>query len=213
MMRPLRVFVVDDHPMVVEGMLSMLSQQPSIEVAGHAMSAASCMGYFLHHTADVVLMDINLPDKSGIDLCKELKQKRPDVYILGISNFNQGSYVRQMIEKGASGYVLKTVSKEELLLAIETVSKGKVYMSHEAFKAMSKESERQQALPILTKREKEVLQLIAEGHTNPQIADKLFVSPSTVDSHRKNLLSKLEVNNTAALIKFAYENKLIEGHE
>lgn len=209
--QPIRVFIVDDHPMVVEGMTTMLQQEPSIEVAGYAMNAASCLGFFAHHEADVVLMDINLPDKSGIDLCKELKTKHPELKILGISNFNQGSYVREMITQGASGYVLKNVSKEELLEAIHLIKRGQQYLSFEAGKAMHQEDLRQRDLPLITKREKEVLLLIAEGLTNAAIAEKLFVSTSTVDSHRKSLLSKLEVRNTAALIKFALDHKLIEG--
>ena len=209
MKKPIRVFIVDDHPMVVEGMTSMLQQEPSLEVAGYAMNAASCLGFFINNSADVILMDINLPDKSGTDLCKELKDKFPGLKILGISNFNQGSYVREMMNQGASGYVLKNVSKEELLNAIHRVYEGQLYLSLEAGQAMRKESERQKDLPLITKREKEVLALIAEGLTNPAIADKLFVSTSTVDSHRKSLLAKLQVKNTAALIKFAIQNKLI----
>ena len=197
--------------MVIEGMTSMLQQQPSLEVAGYAMNAASCLGFFINNSADVVLMDINLPDKSGTDLCKDLKDKFPDLKVLGISNFNQGSYVREMMNQGGSGYVLKNVSKEELLTAIHSVYNGKQYLSPDAGQAMRKETERQKELPLITKREKEVLVLIAEGFTNPAIADKLFVSTSTVDSHRKSLLAKLQVKNTAALIRFALENRLIKS--
>jgi DNA-binding NarL/FixJ family response regulator len=212
MKKPIRVFIVDDHPMVVEGMSSMLQQEPSIEVAGYAMNASSCLGFFVSQSADVVLMDINLPDKSGTDLCYELKLKFRELKILGISNFNQGSYIREMMNQGASGYVLKNVSRAELLDAIHKVHDGKQYLSIEAGQAMRKETERQNELPLITKREKEVLALIASGLTNPAIAEKLFISTSTVDSHRKSLLAKLDVKNTAALIKFALENGLIEGN-
>jgi DNA-binding NarL/FixJ family response regulator len=132
------------------------------------------------------------------------------VKVLGISNHNQGSYVREMMNQGASGYVLKNVSKNELLNAIERVHKGQQYLSLEAGQAMKKEAERQKGLPLITKREKEVLALIADGLTNPAIAEKLFISTTTVDSHRKSLLTKLQMKNTAALVKFALENKLIE---
>jgi DNA-binding NarL/FixJ family response regulator len=199
--------------MVVEGMSAMLRQEPSIEVAGYAMNASSCLGFFVSQSVDVVLMDINLPDKSGTDLCGELKQRFPGLRILGISNLNQGSYVREMMSRGASGYVLKNVSREELLNAINKVYEGKEYLSMEAGQAMRREVERQRDLPLITKREKEVLTLIASGLTNPAIAEKLFVSTSTVDTHRKSLLAKLDVKNTAALIKFALENKLIDELE
>ena len=209
MKKLIRIFIVDDHPMVIEGMLSMLQQQPSIEVAGYAMNAASCLGFFISNTADVVLMDINLPDKSGTDLCRELKQRFPEMKILGISNLNQGSYIREMMNQGASGYVLKNVSKSELLDAVQRVHKGQQYLSLEVSQAMRLETQRQESLPLLTKREKEVLKLIVEGLTNPAIAEKLFVSLSTIESHRKSLLAKFQLKNTAALVRVALENKLI----
>jgi DNA-binding NarL/FixJ family response regulator len=209
MKKLIRIFIVDDHPMVIEGMLSMLQQQPSIEVAGYAMNAASCLGFFVSNSADVVLMDINLPDKSGTDLCKELKQRFPQMQILGISNLNQGSYIREMMNQGASGYVLKNVSKNELLDAIQRVHRGQQYLSLEVSQAMRLETQRQESLPLLTKREKEVLKLIVEGLTNPAIAEKLFVSLSTIESHRKSLLAKFQLKNTAALVRVALENKLL----
>lgn len=206
----IRVFIVDDHPLVLEGMRSLLTNEKGIELCGYAGTAQSCLGYFIKNTADVILMDINLPDMSGIDLCKEIKTKYPGIMVLGLSTFSQGSYVTKMVENGASGYILKNAGKEELLEAIREVNKGKTYLSFEAGQAMRQENASQKnQLPVLTRREKEVLALIAEGNTNPEIAEKLFVSPSTVDSHRKNLLAKLNVKNTASLVKFAIENKLI----
>lgn len=208
--KSIRVFIVDDHPMVVEGMTSMLQQTPSIEVAGYAMTAASCLGFFVSQTADVVLMDINLPDMSGIDLCRVLKQEHSGLRILGISNLSQGSYVQEMMKQGASGYVLKNASKEELVGAIHKVNQGKQYLSPAAGQAMRKEVERQNEMPLITKREKEVLALIVQGLTNQAIADKLFISISTVDSHRKSLLAKLDAKNTAALVSYALNHHLVE---
>ena len=204
----IRVFIVDDHPLVQEGMRSLLDNEKGIEICGYAMTAQSCLGFFINNSADVILMDINLPDMSGLDLCKEIKTKYPGVMVLGLSTFNQGSYVTKMIENGASGYVLKNADKEELLEAIRDVNKGKTYLSFEAGQALRKTNESFQ-IPVITRREKEILALIAEGLTNPEIATKLFVSSFTVDSHRKNLLAKLNVKNTASLVKFAMEHQLI----
>ena len=204
----IRVFVVDDHPLVQEGMRSLLGNEKGIELCGYAMTAQSCLGYFVHNSADVVLMDINLPDMNGIDLCKELKTKYPGIMVLALSTFNQGSYVTKMMENGASGYVVKNADKKELLDAIREVSKGKTYLSFEAGQALRKKNESVQ-IPAITRREKEILGLIAEGFTNPEIASKLFVSSTTVDSHRKNLLAKLNVKNTASLIRLAVQEKLI----
>jgi DNA-binding NarL/FixJ family response regulator len=204
----IRVFIVDDHPLVQEGMRSLLGNEKGIELCGYAMNAQSCLGFFVHNSADVILMDINLPDMNGIDLCKDIKAKYPGIMVLALSTFNQGSYITRMMENGASGYVLKNADKKELLEAIHEVSKGKTYLSFEAGQAMRKISESVQ-IPAITRREKEILVLIAEGLTNPEIANKLFVSPSTVDSHRKNLLAKLNVKNTASLVKFAMDHELI----
>jgi DNA-binding NarL/FixJ family response regulator len=211
--KSIRVFIVDDHPMVIEGMTSILQQTPSIEVAGYAMTAASCLGFFVSQTADVVLLDINLPDMSGIDLCKVLKQKFSSLRILGISNFNQGSYVQEMMKQGASGYVLKNASKEELVGAIHKVNQGNQYLSPDAGQAMRREVERQKEIPLITKREREVLALIAQGLTNLAIAEKLFISTSTVDSHRKSLLAKLDAKNTATLISYALSNHIIGNNQ
>lgn len=202
----IRVFIVDDHPMVVEGIRSMLLQLPTIEVAGHAMNAASCLGYFVSNTADVVLLDINLPDQSGIEVCKALLKKRPELKIIALTNFDQLTYLQNMKDAGARGYLLKNSSVDEIEKAIQAAVSGKEYWLG---RDSVRESIHEHNQPLLTRREIEVLKLIAEGLTNQEIADKLFVSASTVDSHRKNLISKLQVKNTAALVRTALENKII----
>src|SRR5690349_20522857 len=133
-------------------------------------------------------MDINLPDMNGIDLCKEIRTKYPGIKVLGLSTFNQGSYITKMMENGASGYVLKNADRHELMHAIREVYKGNRYLSEEAGQVLRTQEDKAN-LPALTRREKEVLELIAEGLTNPEIASKLYISLSTVDSHRKNLLA------------------------
>jgi DNA-binding NarL/FixJ family response regulator len=205
-----RVFIVDDHPVVIEGIHSLLKNEKDIEWAGHAMNAHSCLGFFVNNTADVVLMDISMPGMDGIELCSLMREKYPGIFILGLSTFNQGLFIKKMMENGASGYILKNSSKEELIKAIHTVSDGGIFFSGEAGEAL-KEYQRSSMvkLPELSPREKEILGLIAEGYTNPQIAEKIFLSSFTVDSHRKNLLAKLNVKNTASLIKLAIQQKLI----
>lgn len=206
----IRVFIVDDHPVVIEGIHSLLKNEKDIEWTGQAMNAQSCLGYFVNNTADVILMDINLPDMNGMELCEIMKEKYPGIMILALSTFDQGLYVKTMMDKGASGYVLKNASKEELLEAIHVVNKGHIFLSDETGKALQAYQKSSKVeLPILSRREKEILILIAEGYTNPQIAERLFVSHFTVDSHRKNLLTKLNVKNTASLIRVAMEQKLI----
>ncbi|HRN73630.1 MAG TPA: response regulator transcription factor [Ginsengibacter sp.] len=200
------VFIVDDHYMVIEGIRSLLQNEKEIDWLGHATNAASCMAFLKQQQPDVILMDINLPDKSGIDLCKEVRTKYPSIFVLGLSTFNQQAFIRNMLENGASGYLLKNASKEELLEAIAEVSSGKNYLSHEAGNALKESSDR---IPPISRREKEVLQLIAEGLTNAEIAERLFISIPTVNTHRKSLLEKLESKNTAILIGKAIKLGLV----
>lgn len=202
----IKVFIVDDHYMVIEGIRSLLQHDPDIEWAGHAQSASSCMAYLQREQPDVVLMDINLPDKSGIDLCLEVKQHFPGVFIIGLSTFNQQSFIRKMMDNGASGYVLKNATQEELKEALELVCKGKTYLSEEASVTLRVHPDNR---IILTRREKEVLELIAEGLTNNEIAKQLFISVTTVDTHRKNLLAKFDAKNVASLIRTAVKMEMI----
>jgi DNA-binding NarL/FixJ family response regulator len=201
------IFIVDDHYMVIEGIHSLLQQQKEIAWMGHAMNADSCLGFLQQQQPDVILMDINLPDKSGIDLCKEVKARYPAVHIVGLSSFNQQSFIQKMLDNGASGYVLKNATREELMEAIESVMNGERFLSVEAAQTIQKNEDSK--IPVITRREKEVLILIAEGLTNAEIGEKLFISTTTVDSHRKNLLSKFEVKNTASLIRMAAQFHLV----
>ena len=203
----IKVFIVDDHYMVIEGIRSLLQLEKSIDWVGHATNAESCLAFLKQQLPDVILMDINLPDKSGIDLCKEVKEKYPSVFIIGLSTFNQQSFIQKMMDNGASGYVLKNATQEELMEAIEVVANGKTFLSNEA--ALSLRSKDNNDAPVITRREKEVLELIAEGMTNNEVAQKLFISPSTVDTHRKNLLVKFDAKNTASLIRLAAQHQLI----
>ena len=202
----IKVFIVDDHYMVIEGIRSLLQNEKNIEWTGHAMNAESCLAFLKQQQPDVILMDISMPDKSGIDLCKEVKEKYPSTFIIGLSTFNQQSFINKMMDNGASGYVLKNATQEELMEGIETVMKGRTYMIDEVSQVLRKQ---ENSNIILTRREKEVLELIAECLTNNEIAQKLFISTTTVDTHRKNLLAKFEVKNTAMLIRAAAQNQLI----
>ncbi|MBS1751867.1 MAG: response regulator transcription factor [Bacteroidetes bacterium] len=200
------VFIVDDHYMVIEGIRSLLQYEKDIEWMGHATNASSCLAFLKQQQPDVILMDINLPDKSGIDLCKEVREKYPSVFVLGLSTFNQQTIIRNMIDNGASGYVLKNADKSELMEAIAAVMSGKSYLSHEVSQSLRASDN---SLPPVTRREKEVLQLIAEGLTNTEIAEKLFISIPTVNTHRKSLLDKFEAKNTAILVSKGIKSGLI----
>jgi DNA-binding NarL/FixJ family response regulator len=202
-----KFFIVDDHYMVIEGIHSLLQNEKNIEWMGHASNADSCLAFLKKQLPDVLLMDISMPGKSGIELCKEVRDQYPSVFVIGLSTFNQQSFIQKMMDNGASGYVLKNATQKELMEAIETVAKGKTYLSDEAASALRKYAESE--IPVITRREKEVLELIADGLTNNEIAQKLFISSTTVDTHRKNLLAKFEAKNTASLIHIAAQMQFI----
>ena len=204
---PVKLFITDDHYMVVEGIRSLLQNETNMEWMGHAMNAASCLAFLQTQQPDVLLMDIELPDRSGIDLCGEVKSRYPAVRVIGLSSFNQQSFIQKMLDQGASGYVLKNATREELLEAIDAVMNGQQFLSPGAATTIKKNEDSK--VPIITRREKEVLVLIAEGLTNFEIGEKLFISITTVDTHRKNLLTKFEAKNTASLIKQAMQYHLI----
>ncbi len=203
----IKLFIIDDHYMVIEGIHSLLQNEKEIEWMGHAGNADSCLAFLKQQLPDVILMDISMPGMSGIELCKIVRTLYPSVYIIGLSTFNQQSFIQKMMENGASGYVLKNATQQELIEAIETVAKGKTFLSDEA--ALSLRKNNAGDGPILTRREKEVLNHIAEGMTNNEIAQKLFISTTTVDTHRKNLLEKFNARNTAALIKLSVSQGLL----
>jgi len=205
----IKVFIVEDHMVVVEGIRSLLENERDLEVIGYAETGASCIQFFQTNTADVILMDISLPDMSGINLCKMIRENYPGIMVLALSTFNQGTYVSKMMESGAGGYLLKNAGRHEIIQALHDVVKGKTYLSFEAGQALKSALLSGPQQPLLTKREKEILLLITEGLTNIQIGEKLFISIDTVESHRKNLYSKLGVKNTAMLMRYAIENDLM----
>jgi DNA-binding NarL/FixJ family response regulator len=207
-MNPVKVFIVDDHYMVIEGIRALLLDQKDIVLMGHASNADSCLSFIQNAAPDVILMDISMPGKNGIDLCKEVRERYPSVFVIGLSTFNQFTYVDDMLRNGASGYLLKNATKQEITEAIHTVAKGKIYMSDEAANTLKNASP--QESPVLTRRENEILRLIAEGLANPQIAEKLFLSISTVDTHRKSLMRKLNIKNTALLVRYAIDQKIVK---
>lgn len=200
--------MVDDHPMVIEGMKAMLNQIRYVELCATASNAYEAMEKVKENQPDLVITDINMPEISGVELTSKLKKEFPNLKIIGMSTFNERSYIAQMIQNGADGFLVKSASKEEIETAISSVLDGKMYLSSDAGISNSEQKELKNQ-PTLTRREKEILTLISEGFTNPQIAEKLFISLYTVETHRKNLLSKFNTNNTASLIKIAATNGLL----
>ncbi|MES2795321.1 MAG: response regulator transcription factor [Bacteroidota bacterium] len=202
-----KILIVDDHLIVIEGLKSLLAGNESIDCVGAVTNAFDAILFLRNHEVDIAFLDINLPEISGIELCKKITDEFTNVKCIALTTFAERSYISRMIQSGAMGYLLKSSSKEELFEAVEQVSKGGYFMNVNLTETTKTESEKK--APYLTLREKEVLKHIAEGLTNPQIAEKLFVSTLTVNSHRKSLLLKFDVQNTAHLIKLASQWDLI----
>ena len=202
----IKLFIVDDHFMVIEGIRSLVQNEKDIQWMGYATTAASCLGFLKHQQPDVILMDINLPDMSGIDLCKIVKEQYPSIAVLGLSTLNQQPVIHNMLDSGALGYVLKNASRQELLTALATVSIGKTFLSFEAVQSLR---DTDTEMPVITRREKEVLELIAIGLTTAEIAEKLCISIPTVNTHRKSLIEKFNVPNTAVLIAKAVKSGML----
>lgn len=204
MAKKIKIFIVDDHPLVIDGLKNMLSSSEWIDVIGSAMNGHDALTMLTVCNPEIVFLDINLPDISGMDVCQKITELYPGIKCIALSTFNENSYVSRMIDNGAKGYLLKNSSKEEILEAIETVQKGEIHLN-----VNYQTKEEPEPSIFVTRREKEVLELIAEGKTNQEIADQLFISVTTVNTHRKNLLFKFNVNNTAALIKQTVKAKII----
>lgn len=202
----IKILIVDDHPVVAEGLRKLIQDSKIAEVIGVAGSGKACIDFLKWEKPDIIFLDINLPDASGLDLCKSIKEKNPSQKILALTTFNERSVVLKMMENGADGYILKNSESDEILEAVKEINAGNKFLAVEVEEILKKKNEEEM---ILTRREKEVLNLIAEGLTNQEIAEKLFISPLTVDSHRKNLITKLGARNTASLIKLAVEKGLI----
>lgn len=201
-----KIFIVDDHPVVAEGLRKLIIDSGAADVIGIAETGKACLDFLRWEKPDIIFLDINLPDASGIDLCKEIKSKYKTIKILALTSYNEKSIIKKMIENGADGYLLKNSDAYDITEGIKEVTLGNKYFAAEVDSILRKEEPTE---ILLTRREKEVLMLIADGMTNNEIAEKLFISSLTVDSHRKNLITKLNARNTASLIKIAIENNFI----
>jgi DNA-binding NarL/FixJ family response regulator len=207
-MEKINILIVDDHPMVLEGLKTLLANISYVNIVGTASNAFDAMEKLKGNRVDVAIIDINLPEVNGIELTSKIKKEMPAVKVLAMSTFKEQSYVSQMIQSGAYGYLVKSASKEEIEEAIQQVAKGEMFLGT-GINHLHPAAVTDNEIPVISRREKEVLQLIADGLTNPQIADKLFISLHTVDSHRKNLLTKFDVSNTASLIRIAVKYSLV----
>lgn len=209
--------IVDDHSIVLQGLELMLRDAPDTTLSGLYQNGAQLLSALERgERINTVLMDIHMPDINGVELCKMVKTDYPSVAVIGLSMVSEMSLVRLMIKNGASGYLHKNAGKDEVLRALEKVRQGKRYFSEEINDMLiegtsrGEKTVRKSPFPRLSRREKDVLRLIVDEFTTQEIADKLFISFGTVETHRRNILSKLGARNTAGLVRIALEYKLLE---
>lgn len=204
------IFITDDHPLVLEGLKNILAEANTLQVAGCFANAATTLEAIKETFPDVLLLDINLPDANGIELVQKVKSLSPNTRIIALSVHNEYAVINSMFNEGADGYIQKNALGDEIVKGIKTVLEGRRFLCSQSAAIMcQKDKDGLQNVPKVTRREKEILQQAAKGLTTQQIADVLFISPHTVESHRKNLMEKFEVKNLASAIRLATEYGLI----
>lgn len=214
-MANIKLLLADDHKIVRDGIKLMLEPQAGIDVVAEADNGKEVLKNLEDQVIDLVVMDINMPEMDGITATKTIKENYPDVKVLALTMSNDDLHIRQMIQAGASGYIMKSAGRNELKEAIETIMDGRHYFSHEATQSIMMDLVKGKGKsstpdPIhITDRELEILELIVKEFTNQEIAEKLFISPRTVDAHRRNLLQKTGARNTAGLVKYAFQHNLV----
>ena len=209
----IKLFVVDDHPLVIDGISTMLKDVEWIQIAGACKTGNQAIKFIEKITPDVILLDLNLPDIDGLELCSIVRSGSRTIKIIGLTSIDEAGIITQFLQRGGNGYLLKNVERDELLHAIEMVMDGSIYLSKEANDKILQQFRNIKDIagtaPTLTRREKEILSLLNEGFNGPAIAERLFLSPYTVETHRRNLMQKLNVHNTQSLLNAAANLKLL----
>jgi two-component system nitrate/nitrite response regulator NarL len=206
------ILIVDDHPLVADGIRTMLREAEGYSVIGVCRTAQTTIDFLKDFTPQIILLDISLPDMDGLQLCEAIRKTNKESKIIGLTSTNEAGIITGLLQRGGNGYLLKNMEREELMEAMATVSTGKVYLSKAANEKVLEQFHQlgaHDATPTLTRREKEILHLLADGLKGPEIAGKLFLSPLTVETHRKNMLKKFNANSLQMLLKVARDYKIL----
>ncbi len=210
--------IADDHQIVRDGIKILLEDEPGFEIAGKAENGEKAIELCNAKELDLMIMDITMPKMDGIEATRLIKKNPPDIKILALTMLSEDQHIRKMIKAGASGYILKSSGREELISAIKTIIDGQHYFSDDATQAILQKLISPDVAKAksddnihITERELEILKLILNELTNQEIAEKLFISVRTVDAHRRNLLQKTGTKNTAGLVKYAIQNKVFDN--
>ncbi|MBZ4043434.1 response regulator transcription factor [Flavobacterium hibisci] len=205
-----KTVIIDDHPIVISGIEGLLSDLENIEIVQKFQSGTELLDYIENHEVDLILMDIFLPILNGVDLCKIIKQKYPKIIIIGMSSQSERSLVMQFIQNGGNGYILKSASFNEFKDCIYKAIEGEIVFSEEVKTIISQPlSEDLERIPALSRRERDIALLLSQGKSTQEIADDLFLSFLTVQTHRRNILQKYKMKNVAELIAFLLKNNML----
>jgi len=216
---PINIMIVDDHQIIIDGIKSVLSDESTIFVIAEANNGRDAIALLENKAVDIILMDIEMPILNGCDATAIITAKYPYIKVIALTTYDEKSIVKKMLNSGASGYVLKNINKQILIKAIDTVARGEIYYSSEIPILLANNTTiANDIIPqkqttqntILSTREIEIVQLIANGLSSNEIADKLFLSPKTIETHRTNIMRKLDIRNVVGLVKYAIKNGLIE---
>ena len=205
----MKILLVDDHTILLDGVKSLLSQEDDLVVVGQAASAEEALEFLKMNEVDLIITDYSMPGMDGLSLLNTVKRVAPHTKIILLSMHDEVHLVKEILKAGVNGYVLKNDTHKELLNAIHDVRRGKVYLSSDVNKMLITNLNNPDEGKLLTDREREILKLIAKEYTNKDIAEELFISERTVETHRKNIFKKTGTNSLVGLIKFAYANNLI----
>ncbi|MBC7695039.1 MAG: response regulator transcription factor [Burkholderiales bacterium] len=205
----LKIYIVDDHQMLIDGLKALLNDEAHLSVVGESNLPQSALKEIIEYRPDIVLTDINMPEMDGIELTKEIKKIYPEVKIIALSMFGERGTISEMLKAGANGYILKNTGKAELLTAIEKVAKGETYFSDDVSSEMQNTSVKDAKEISLSLREIEVIELIAKEYTNAKIAEALFISERTVETHRKNIFRKTDTKGVIGLLKYCLDKRII----
>ncbi|WP_445665188.1 response regulator [Fodinibius sp. AD559] len=215
-MSNIKILLADDHDIVRDGIKMLLEDEVGFTIEAEAENGLQAIEICKKHDIDLIIMDINMPEMNGIEATEKIKESFPDIKVLALTMMDEDQHIRQMIEAGASGYILKSSDKIELVDAITTILDGKHYFSDDATQSVMMDlvkgtTKKESSDPgNITEREKEVLELIVKQYTNQEIAEELHISTRTVDAHRRNLLQKTGAKNTAGLVTYAIKHDLVD---
>lgn len=207
---PISVYIVDDHQMLIDGIKALLANNADFTIVGESLSSTQAIQFLKKNEVEVLITDISMPEISGLELVQSVRRFKPEQKVLALTMFCDKAIITDMADAGVSGYILKNTGKQELVQALKTIAAGNKFFSEQVQATMNQPNELIDKRYVLSAREREIVHYVAQGLSHTEIGEKISISPRTVDTHRTNIMRKLEVHSIAELIKLALQLKIIE---